>query len=97
MQEGMLNGEGALVQGIVDDYDAGALMTSLQIRSGQRVISVVIPTSEALRAGVEPGAEIYCLIRGRDISVFRDPREFFGAQQTEQTNRLRFVVPSQDV
>ena len=65
-----------LVKGIVTDLDVGNVMASVQIKSGRRVISVVIPAGEVAIVGIELNREIYAMIDGKDITLIRDIKEF---------------------
>jgi molybdopterin-binding protein len=72
-----------LIKTIVDDLDKGLIMTSLTLKSGKRVISVLLPSYEPVIAELEVGKEAYCLIRGKDIFVFRDIDYFFKNFKTQ--------------
>ncbi|MCX8083319.1 MAG: hypothetical protein N3C60_00135 [Calditerrivibrio sp.] len=67
----------ALIKVIVDEIDKGDIMTSLTLRSGKRVISVLLPTHELFKCSLEVGREAYCFINGKDILVFRDMKYLF--------------------
>ena len=73
----------ALIKAIIDDLDKGEVMTSLTLKSGKKIISVLLPTYEAVKADLEIGKEAYCLIRGKDILVFRDIKYFFKNVKTQ--------------
>lgn len=61
-----------LIKGVCEDIDVGNITTSMTIRSGKRLVSLLIPNGEAKLSGAEIGRPIYCLIKGKDIYVFRD-------------------------
>ncbi|ADD67832.1 hypothetical protein Dacet_1056 [Denitrovibrio acetiphilus DSM 12809] len=61
-----------LIKGVCEDIDVGNITTSMMIRSGKRLVSLLIPNGEAKISGAEVGRPIYCLIKGKDIYVFRD-------------------------
>ncbi|PLX69493.1 MAG: hypothetical protein C0603_00775 [Denitrovibrio sp.] len=61
-----------LIKGICEDIDRGHITTSMTIKSGKRLVSLLIPNGEAVISGAEIGYPIYCLIKGKDIYVFRD-------------------------
>jgi molybdopterin-binding protein len=61
-----------LIKGYVEDMDMGHITASMTIKSGSRFISIVIPVSEAKISGAETGRPIYCLMKGKDVFVFRD-------------------------
>lgn len=69
--------EGKIIKGVVEDLDRGHGMASVTIRSGKRIFSVLMPTSEVLTAGVELNREVFCMIEGKDITLFRDVQDFF--------------------
>ncbi|MBB5021615.1 hypothetical protein [Desulfurispira natronophila] len=94
MNYGKRINEAKIIKGIVDDLDKGMGMASVTIRSGKRIFSVLMPTSEVLSSGVEKDRPVFCLIQGKDITLFRDPVEFFrryGANRSE----LEFFTPSE--
>lgn len=71
--QNLMNNQGyKLIKGVCDDIDTGNITTSMTIRSGKRLVSLVIPNSQAKLSGAEVGRPIYCLIKGKDIYVFRD-------------------------
>jgi molybdopterin-binding protein len=61
-----------MIKGVCEDIDVGNITTSMHIRSGKRLISLLIPNGEAKASGAEVGQPIYCMIKGKDIYVFRD-------------------------
>jgi molybdopterin-binding protein len=61
-----------LIKGVCEDIDEGNITTSMTIRSGKRLVSLLIPNGEAKLSGAEVGRPIYCLVKGKDIYVFRD-------------------------
>lgn len=61
-----------LIKGVCEDIDVGNITTSMTIRSGKRIVSLLIPNGEAKISGAEAGRPIYCLIKGKDVFVFRD-------------------------
>jgi hypothetical protein len=66
-----------LIKGTVTDLDMGNITASILIKSGGRLISLLMPVGEVLAAQVEINREVYCLIEGKDITLFRDPKEYF--------------------
>jgi len=69
----LMNNKGyKLIKGVCEDIDVGNITTSMTIRSGKRLISMLIPNGEAKLSGAEIGSPIYCLVKGKDIYVFRD-------------------------
>jgi len=61
-----------LIKGVVDDIDIGNVTASMVIRSGKRIVSMVLPIGEVKISGAEVGRPIYCLLKGKDVYVFRD-------------------------
>lgn len=61
-----------LIKGVCEDIDRGNITTSMNIRSGKRLVSLLLPNGEAALSGAEVGRPIYCLMKGKDIFVFRD-------------------------
>lgn len=61
-----------LIKGVCEDIDVGNITTSMTIRSGKRLVSLLIPNGEAKMSGAEIGRPVYCLVKGKDIYVFRD-------------------------
>jgi hypothetical protein len=61
-----------LIKGVVEDLDIGNITTSMTIRSGKRLISLLIPNGEAKISGAEVNQPVYCLLKGKDVYVFRD-------------------------
>ncbi|PLX66589.1 MAG: hypothetical protein C0602_10980 [Denitrovibrio sp.] len=61
-----------LIKGVCEDIDVGNITTSMNIRSGNRLVSLLLPNGEAKISGAEVGWPIYCLMKGKDIFVFRD-------------------------
>ncbi|MCD8552414.1 hypothetical protein [Seleniivibrio sp.] len=61
-----------LIKGYVEDLDIGHVTASMQIRSGQRLVSLLLPVKDAKLSGAEVGRPIYCLMNGKDVLVFRD-------------------------
>lgn len=71
--QGLIQNNGyKLIKGVCDDIDIGNVTASMTIRSGKRLVSLVIPISELRLSGAEVGRPIYCLVKGKDIYVFRD-------------------------
>jgi len=69
----LLNNKGyKLIKGVCEDIDVGNITTSMTIKSGKRLVSLLLPNGEAKISGAEVGRPIYCLIKGKDIFVFRD-------------------------
>ncbi|WP_303851592.1 hypothetical protein [Seleniivibrio woodruffii] len=61
-----------LIKGYVEDLDIGHVTASMVIRSGQRLVSLLLPVKDAKLSGAEVGRPIYCLMNGKDVLVFRD-------------------------
>ncbi len=61
-----------LIKGYVEDLDIGHVTASMVIRSGQRLVSLLLPVKDAKLSGAEVGRPIYCLMNGKDVMVFRD-------------------------
>ncbi|MGE4266455.1 MAG: hypothetical protein AB7F25_03375 [Deferribacterales bacterium] len=61
-----------LIKGYVEDIDIGHVTASMQIRSGQRLVSLLLPVKDVKLSGAEVGRPIYCLMNGKDVLVFRD-------------------------
>jgi len=68
----MQNNGYKLIKGVVEDIDRGLITTSMTIRSGKRLVSLLIPNGEAAISGAELNRPIYCLLKGKDVYVFRD-------------------------
>ena len=69
----LLNSRGyKLIKGVCEDIDVGNITTSMTIRSGKRLVSLLLPNGEAKLSGAETGKPVYCLMKGKDIFVFRD-------------------------
>jgi len=69
----LLNNQGyKLIKGVCEDIDRGHITTSMTIRSGKRLVSLLLPNGEATLSGAEVGRPVYCLLKGKDIFVFRD-------------------------
>lgn len=68
---------GKLIKGTVVEIDKGLVTASVIIRSGKKLISLVIPLSEVVKSGIEQQYDVYCFIDGKDIVLFRDVKEFF--------------------
>lgn len=66
-----------LIRGTVEDLSVGNAMASITVRSGKRLIHMLLTTGEAFRAGVELNRDIYCLIEGKSVTLFRDASEYF--------------------
>lgn len=61
-----------LIKGYVEDLDIGHVTASMVIRSGKRLVSLLLPVKDAKLSGAEVGRPIYCLMNGKDVMVFRD-------------------------
>lgn len=61
-----------LIKGVVEDLDLGHATASMTIRSGQKLVSMLLPVKDARLSGAEIGRPIYALINGKDVTVFRD-------------------------
>ena len=61
-----------LIKGYVEDLDIGHVTASMVIRSGKRLVSLLLPVADAKISGAEVGRPIYCLMNGKDVFVFRD-------------------------
>ena len=61
-----------LIKGYVEDLDIGHITASMVIRSGKRLVSLLLPVKDAKLSGAEVGKPIYCLVNGKDVTVFRD-------------------------
>lgn len=61
-----------LIKGYVEDLDIGHVTASMVIRSGKRLVSLLLPVKDAKMSGAEVGRPIYCLMNGKDVMVFRD-------------------------
>lgn len=61
-----------LIKGVVEDLDMGHVTASMVVRSGQKLVSLLLPVKDARMSGAEVGRPIYCLINGKDVTVFRD-------------------------
>lgn len=61
-----------LIKGVCEDIDVGNITTSMTIKSGKRLVSLLLPNGEAKISGAEVGRPVYCLVKGKDIYVFRD-------------------------
>jgi len=61
-----------LIKGLVEDLDIGNVTASMIIKSGKRLVSLVLPIGDVKLSGVEIGRPAYCLIKGKDVLVFRD-------------------------
>ena len=61
---------------VVVDIDYGTHMTSITAKTGKRIFSVLMETKEAVKASLEKDREAYCLVRGKDITMFRDYKYF---------------------
>ncbi len=61
-----------LIKGNVEDLDIGHVTASMVIRSGKRLVSLLLPVKDARLSGAEIGRPIYCLMNGKDVLVFRD-------------------------
>lgn len=73
----MFNKSYKLIKVSVEDIDKGSIMTSLVLRSGRRILTVVMPTSEVVMADIETGREAFCIMFKKDIVIFRDVKYFF--------------------
>ncbi|TCK62264.1 hypothetical protein [Seleniivibrio woodruffii] len=61
-----------LIKGVVEDLDIGHVTASMSIRSGNRLVSLLLPVKDVKLSGAETGRPIYCLMNGKDVLVFRD-------------------------
>ncbi|WP_022850358.1 hypothetical protein [Limisalsivibrio acetivorans] len=78
MNDQIINGHKTrLLKGVITDLDIGRSTTSVTLQSGKRVLSALMPSSEALKSGIEQNREAFCMIAGRDVYFFRDAKEFF--------------------
>ncbi|MGE4319006.1 MAG: hypothetical protein AB7E96_08925 [Deferribacterales bacterium] len=68
----MQNNGYKLIKGYVEDLDIGHVTASMVIRSGKRLVSLLLPVGDAKLSGAEVGRPIYCLMNGKDVFVFRD-------------------------
>lgn len=73
----LLKGKGyKLFYGIVDDLDIGLVTASMTIKSGKRILSMVLPKGDVTLSGAELNKPIFCLMKGKDVYVFRDIKYF---------------------
>ncbi|MCX7760408.1 MAG: hypothetical protein N2Z81_04400 [Hydrogenothermaceae bacterium] len=65
-----------LIKGTVIDLDIGKFTASLVVESGKRLISLLLPSKYIKPIGIKLNEPIYLLIKGKDVTVFRDYREY---------------------
>ncbi len=65
-----------LIKGIVTDLDIGPFTASLIVESGKRMISLLLPSNQIKLLGIKLNEPIYLLMKGKDVTVFRDYREY---------------------
>lgn len=65
-----------MFKAVVVDIDYGIHMTSITAKTGKRLFSVLMETKETVKASLEKNREAYCLVQGKDITIFRDYKYF---------------------
>lgn len=68
-----------LLYGLVDDLDIGLVTASMTIKSGKRILSMVLPVGDVRLSGAELNKPIFCLMKGKDVYVFRDVKYFMNS------------------
>lgn len=81
-----------MIVGKVTQLDKGLFNTSVIIKSGKRLISVIMQNSEVIKSDIEKDRKVYCLINNNKITVFRDTAYYFNKFHNKD---LKFeIVPS---
>lgn len=81
-----------LFYGIVDDLDIGLVTASMTIKSGKKLLSMVLPIGDVRLSGAELNKPIFCMMKGKDVYVFRDVKYFMNSFLRNNTDHALSYV-----